>query len=976
MSQNVYYYNTDNTKFPLNSSYRFLRVGVTNSLDMPTNRPTYSLFSDIFPAQQGYFKTVDNNKENAISTSSDIILDTSYQYTLFMFAIQTNLTDDEYTDLTNFISNIKINIDNISYKANTYSRYNNIVYFDVVDSNGNRISIDTVNSSTTWYFDFNATPLVSTVKVNVTISNARIYPTETEFNKGDTVTFTVYANDGYYFSARPTLDGNNMSRYDSTISTKTVTLNDDIEIVANAIKRTRFNVTNNLVNATKSPNDSWFTTYGEKKTFTVSPNPSYNHFTIPPTINGEPMQLYYTGPSYVYTDFEITNNITFEGKSDIDDIKYYTATVNISNCTLEPKATQFYDGQSVTFKVYANDGYSFYNIPTVDGMEMSKLSDTAYYLKVTPTKDFTVIANAEKPKIYHNATYNLTNCTITPNDTQIVEGEQYNYIIKANDGYRFDTTPTINGVEMGKVSDTEYHYTITINSDIVVNATANVIPIYTVITNLTNCSVTPTDTTVKDGDNVTYIVTANNGYEFNTIPTINNIEMEKISNLEYNYTITAHNNITITASADKILSTFTVTANLTNCTISPTTTQFKENSTQLFTITANNDYHFTIAPTVNIGTLTKIDDVSYNWDVTFTENATITATASELPKAKFIYGTLTNCTCNYENNEILKADKDIIFTANDGYYFDNYTITWVSSTGFVLSKTLNGTSATFLDGNTLNDYINNRDDISIGDVTAILQLLDVVNGVNLYSITANELVDLMNTRFVTESDDSKNDFGKYITNLYTLPFSISDIKGDETRIVLGYQSSGTTGISLRKNTIDVNLGNIVVPNYKSAYESDAKYRMYLPFIDAVLALDNEFIVGHTITVTYHIDLLSETLTLILSNESLELPFYYSKFKIGRNLPFFNTENGNTNLQYNNDMIYNTLYAYIIKTVNSAYNDNSEIGKSTFIYDVLNNYKGGYVECTNLKISDERITKEEKTQLDNLLAKGVYINEIS
>lgn len=814
------------------------------------------------------------------------------------------------------------------------------------------------------------------IKVNVTISNARIYPTETEFNKGDTVTFTVYANSGYYFSTRPTLDGNNMSRYDSTISTKTITLDKDIEIVANAIKRTRFTVTNNLVNATKSPNDSWFTTYGKKQTFTVSPSPDYNHFTIPPTINGEPMQLYYGGPSYAYTDFEITNNITFEGKSDLEDIKYYTATVNSSNCTLEPKATQFYDGQSVTFKVYANDGYSFYTIPTVDGVGMSRLSDTAYYLKVTPTKDFTVIANAENPKTYHTATYNLTNCTITPNDIQIVDGEQYNYIVKANDGYRFDSAPTINGAEMVKTSDTEYHYTITIDNDITINALANAIPTYTVTTTLTNCTISPTETNVKDGDTITYIVTANSGFEFNTIPTINSIEMNKISNSEYNYTITVHSDISIIANAEKILSIFTVTANLSNCTISPTTTQFKENSTQLFTITANSDYHFTESPTVNIGTLTKVNDTSYSWNVTFTDNATITANASELPKAKLIYGTLTNCTCNYENNEILKADKDIIFTANDGYYFDNYTITWVSSTGFVLSKTLNGTSVTFLDGNTLQTYINNRENISIGDVTAILQLLDVVNGVNLYSITASELVDLMNTRFVAESDDTKNDFGKYITNLYTLPFSISGIKGDETRIVLGYQSSGTTGISLRKNTIDIDLGSIIVPNYESAYESDAKYRMYLPFINAVLALDNEFIVGHTITVTYHIDLLSETLTLILANESLELPFYYSKFKIGRNLPFFNTENGNTNLQYNNDMIYNTLYAYIIKTVNSAYNDNSEIGKNTFIYDALNNYKGGYVECTNLKISDNRITKEEKTQLDELLAKGVYVNEIS
>lgn len=815
------------------------------------------------------------------------------------------------------------------------------------------------------------------VTVTPTLTNCTIYPTTTTFDVGSTVTFTVTATGGYYFSSVPTIGSESMKKVTNSIYSLTTTLSSDVTITASARKKSRFNVTNNMKSATISPNNQWYTTYGEKQSFTVSAS-DYTQFTIPPTINGLPMTLGYDKTYADYDNFEITDDIVFEGKTDYSAITYYTATVTSSNCTITPQATEFYDGQTITYIVYANDGYSFYSTPTINGTEMTKISDTAYTATITPTSDFTVIANAEKPKVYHTVTYNLSNCTITPQDEQVVEGEEYTFTVKANDNYRFTTAPTLNDESFNKVSDYEYTITTTITDNITITAKATEIPLVSIYYNLSNATGTPT-AQQRLGTTVTITVTANSGYKFDTAPTVEDIAMTKVNDYQYTYTTVISNNLHVSGSAVYIPKTYSLTTNLDNCSISPTTTTFEEKTTQTFTITANDGYHFTESPIItptSSGTISKVSDTEYQVSITFTGDVIVDASAIELPKAIFTYKTLTNCTCNYNSGDILDATKAIIFTANDGYYFDNYVVSWISSTGLYLHSTLNGTSSVLLDENTVKSYVEARESITIDSVTAIIQNIDIVNGVNIYEITNDELVDLMNNRFVVEQDNTRNDFGKYITNLYVMPFSLDDIIGDSTNIVLGYQSSSTTGHRLRKSSIDISVGDITIPNYENAYEANASYRLFLPFIREIIDLSTEFIVNHTLSIEYHIDFIEETVTVKITNESLELPFFYQKYTCGRNLPFFNTENGNTNLQYSDDTINNTLYAYIIKTVNTAYNDNSEIGKNTHIYDTISNYEGGYIECTNAKVEDSKITKQEKEELDSILRNGVYINGIS
>lgn len=84
-----------------------------------------------------------------------------------------------------------------------------------------------------------------------------------------------------------------------------------------------------------------------------------------------------------------------------------------------------------------------------------------------------------------------------------------------------------------------------------------------------------------------------------------------------------------------------------------------------------------------------------------------------LPHANSIkIGTLTNCTCNYANNDKISATKNIVVTANDGYFFDEeYQYKYGDSYKYFTLST---------DKKTLTiDTSNIVYDVTVGNITAI-----------------------------------------------------------------------------------------------------------------------------------------------------------------------------------------------------------------------------------------------------------------
>lgn len=228
------------------------------------------------------------------------------------------------------------------------------------------------------------------------------------------------------------------------------------------------------------------------------------------------------------------------------------------NCTVNgvPESGFVTTGTSVTILAIANEGYYFNGRPYIrytgtDGTEhklfMTRLSNDT---RATVTQVFSEIAqNLTTAYIVCNAVEipkktwpvvvkTATNCTVDAPDTY-TEGETLNITATPNDGYRFDTTPTLQypgtGGQTAKLSFTIQDDGTTTFSRVVkglpdgvtlsVVASAVEIPkkTYPIVTQTVNCTVTgvPAGNVYTEGETLNLVLTANEGYYFDVPPRIN-----------------------------------------------------------------------------------------------------------------------------------------------------------------------------------------------------------------------------------------------------------------------------------------------------------------------------------------------------------------------------------------------------------------------------------------------------------------------
>lgn len=177
---------------------------------------------------------------------------------------------------------------------------------------------------------------------------------------------------------------------------------------------------------------------------------------------------------YVWTGGKWDNlqAIVEDGNAPVVKVKYQVHST-LNNCTLSPTDSQYDEGSSVTFTVTANNSYHFTSAPTINGVAMTKTSDTIYTSTIEVHSTINIVASAEKTK--YTITYQLSNATIDPSDqTSVDEGTQVILIAKANDGYKLDTV-TVNG-QSATLTDvsgrSQFTFTVTSNTTVVVSASA------------------------------------------------------------------------------------------------------------------------------------------------------------------------------------------------------------------------------------------------------------------------------------------------------------------------------------------------------------------------------------------------------------------------------------------------------------------------------------------------------------------------
>lgn len=228
------------------------------------------------------------------------------------------------------------------------------------------------------------------------------------------------------------------------------------------------------------------------------------------------------------------------------------------NCTVNgvPESGFVTTGTSVTILAIANEGYYFNGRPYIrytgtDGTEhklfMTRLSNDT---RATVTQVFSEIAqNLTTAYIVCNAVeipkktwpvvvQTATNCTVDAPDTY-TEGETLNITATPNDGYHFETTPTLQytgaGGQTAKLSftvqdDGTATFSRVVNGlpdgvNLSVVASAVEIPkkTYPIVTQTVNCTVSgvPAGNVYTEGETLNLVLTANEGYYFDVPPRIN-----------------------------------------------------------------------------------------------------------------------------------------------------------------------------------------------------------------------------------------------------------------------------------------------------------------------------------------------------------------------------------------------------------------------------------------------------------------------
>ena len=253
-----------------------------------------------------------------------------------------------------------------------------------------------------------------------------------------------------------------------------------IESVSNPI----LTLNKNLTNVTMSPDVSTITIDGNSHVITLTADSGYQFSDVPKlTISGTDYN--FTLSNNVYTldvntigiQADVSGTITASATQIIVN-PTVTITKNLTNVTMSPDVSSIeLDGTSKVITLTADSGYEFSDIPYFEWdrnpyyFEQSG-SSYIYDLNdlISENASITIYATATATARTKTVNNSLTNCTVTPPFTSMVENETYNLTLNANQGYKFVSTPTlsINNRDttiLDFIKVTDYQYTLTFTAD-------------------------------------------------------------------------------------------------------------------------------------------------------------------------------------------------------------------------------------------------------------------------------------------------------------------------------------------------------------------------------------------------------------------------------------------------------------------------------------------------------------------------------
>lgn len=295
--------------------------------------------------------------------------------------------------------------------------------------------------------------------------------------------------------------------------------------------------------------------------------------------------------------------------------------------------------------------------------------------------------------------------------------------------------------------------------------------------------------------------------------------------------------------------------------------------------------------------------------------------------------TLTHCKSNtsslpenteeeFENNHVI--EKTITLTADDGYIFDKDVIyydydlntnSYFKDTAKATNK--NTISFTMLVGayDDLERQAHKPKIIAVAnpekeDVSSGLDSIHIYHMRNAeLDNLSNKLISYFETTANGDTEIQDYDYTRFINQVYRLPFSIpSSIEVDTTKVSAGLFNLNMNTKTIKVDHYDIDIGTIKIDSKDATSYNAIKATLYLPFINSV-QLDINDIIGHTISITYRINLLNGMNTLIVENEIGLI--YNQNVNVATNLQLFGAYYDKNVGSLNSVLNNNLRQAYIV-----------------------------------------------------------------
>ena len=655
-----------------------------------------------------------------------------------------------------------------------------------------------------------------------------------------------------------------------------------------------------------------------------------------------------------------------------------------------------------TLTVTANDGYKFETAPTAESGDSPLDSQTATGVlsENNTVATFNLLSDDNgQPFSKSNEitvsgsvvekSYIISNTIV--NTTYVVNGDTLT--VTANEGYKFETAPTAESGEglldsqtaTGVLSENNTVATFNLLSDDngqpfskdkQITVSGSVVEKSYIISNTIQNT-----TYAVSGDTLT--VTANDGYKFETAPTIESgdspLDMQSATGvLSENNTVATFNLLSddsgqpfskdsqITVSGSVVEKSYIVNNTIANTTYSV--------SGDTLTVTANDGYKFETAPIAESGTspldMQSATGVLSDGGKVATFNLLLDDSGNPFSKDNEItvsgsvveVGYTINNTIEYTTYSV--SGDTLTLTANDGYKFeiaptaDNVGASPLETheeTG-VLSE--NGKVATFNLAPFPKEYT-----ISLrGSVVADVVYNGFYGSINVYELTNDNLKQFAAERFSKTTED----LGKYVTNLFRIFCPVGETT--DAVITTGDVNTGIQAKTPKSDIVVLDFGDVTIPFHNNdVTDYNSNIQMFLPFVGFV-SIDATYI-GKAINLTYEVNVITGEAVVKLSTEGIIFSVY--DCKVSSALIYKTSD-----YDIVGDMGFSSRFMYglkpfvkvVWKQSMNEYVNNNDCVRTTISHIT------GFARITECdEVNTSQMTSDEKQMIDNQLKNGIFIN---